>query len=272
MAEEFRLKKSFFSTFGRVSYDVIGNGPAVVLIHGTPSSSYLWRMVVEQLKSKYTIYIHDFLGYGTSERHDGQNVSIAVQTKIMVELLKFWNLETPNIVGHDFGGAIALRTHLLEGWSFQKMILIDAVAIAPWCTPFSRLVKNNLQVFQAIPEYAYNAMVAAHLRTAIHKQMSDSDLEPYMRPWTGVEGQAAYFRAVSEYDDKYTLEIEPRYKNITLSVLVMWGENDRWLPIETGRKLSKLIPDARFEPIPEAGHFSPEDNPVFVARHIDEFL
>lgn len=272
MSKEWELKQSFQSSFGRIAYDVIGDGPPLVLIHGTPSSSYLWRNVVEQLKGDFTIYLHDFLGYGSSEQQPNQNVSIALQTQIMVELLDFWNLENPNIAGHDFGGAVALRSHLQEGRTFQKMVLIDAVAIAPWCTPFSQLVKDNLHVFQAIPEYVYNAMLAAHLRSAINKEMSDLDLEFYMKPWRGREGQAAYFRAVAEYDDKYTLEVEPQYKDIDIPVLVMWGEKDVWLPIETGRKLSEIIPNAQFQTIPNAGHFSPEDKPVFVATHIDEFL
>jgi len=152
------------------------------------------------------------------------------------------------------------------------MVLVDAVAIAPWCTPFSQLVKDNLHVFQAIPGYVYDAMLAAHLRSAIHKEMGDLELEPYVKPWRGEEGQAAYFRAVAEYDDKYTLEIEPQYMDIDIPVLVMWGEQDAWLPLETGKRLGRIIPNAQFEAIPNAGHFSPEDAPEFVAKHIGEFL
>ena len=272
MSNDWQLKQSFQSSFGRIAYDVFGDGPPLVLIHGTPSSSYMWRNVVEKLKDDFTIYIHDFLGYGISEQHADQNVSIAIQTEVMIELLDFWNLKNPNIAGHDFGGAVTLRSHLLKGKSFQKILLIDAVAIAPWCTPFSQLVKANLHVFEAIPEYAYDAMIAAHLRAGFYKEMSDLDLEPYMRPWRGTEGQAAYFRAVAEYDDKYTLEVEPQYKDIDIPVLVMWGEKDGYLSIETGKKLSEIIPNAQFQPIPNAGHFSPEDEPALVVKYIDEFL
>jgi pimeloyl-ACP methyl ester carboxylesterase len=60
--------------------------------------------------------------------------------------------------------------------------------------------------------------------------------------------------------------------DIDIPVLVMWGEQDAWLPLETGKRLGRIIPNAQFEAIPNAGHFSPEDAPEFVAKHIGEFL
>ena len=52
----------------------------------------------------------------------------------------------------------------------------------------------------------------------------------------------------------------------------MWGEKDGYLPMETGKKLSEMIPNAQFRSVPDAGHFSPEDEPAIVSKHIREFL
>src|SRR2546421_11509568 len=118
MAAEWRLSQAYDAAGGTVAYEVMGDGPPVVLVHGTPSWSYLWRNVADELAGRFTVHVSDLLGYGTSEQRDGQDVSIGAQTTILAELLELWGLEQPCIAGHDFGGAIALRLMLLEGRSF----------------------------------------------------------------------------------------------------------------------------------------------------------
>jgi pimeloyl-ACP methyl ester carboxylesterase len=269
---DWRLSKTYDSAGGMVAYDTLGDGPPVVLVHGTPSSSYLWRNVAQELARRFTVYVCDLLGYGGSERRAGQDVSIGAQTRMLVELLELWELEQPCIAGHDIGGAITLRLMLLEGRRFRRVALCDAVAIAPWITPFSRHVKRHMEAFQTVPEHIHRHMVAAHLRTAIARDMSDGELQPYLRPWLGSVGQAAYYRQVAQFDERYTREIEHRYGEIRTPTLVLWGEQDGWLAPEFGRRLADAIPDARLVSVADAGHFIPEDQPRFVAHALTSFF
>ena len=271
-AADWRLTQTYDCAGGTVAYDVLGDGSPVVLVHGTPSWSYLWRNVASQLASRFRVYVCDLLGYGTSEKREGQDVSIGAQTRMLTELLDVWGLQEPCIAGHDFGGAITLRLMLLEGRSFRRVTLCDAVAIAPWITPFSRHVQRHLEAFATVPEHIHRQMIAAHLRTAIARDMSDAELEPYLRPWLGPVGQAAYYRQVAQFDERYTREIEPRYGQISTPTLVLWGEQDGWLAPESGRRLADAIPGARLAPIPDAGHFLPEDQPGPVAEALASFF
>jgi pimeloyl-ACP methyl ester carboxylesterase len=214
LAADWRLSMTHESAGGAVAYEVLGDGPPVVLVHGTPSWSYLWRDVAGGLAERFTVYVCDLLGYGTSEKREGQDVSIAAQTRMLVELLELWELDGPCIAGHDIGGAITLRLMLLERRRFHRVALCDAVAIAPWITPFSRHVQRHLEAFQTVPEHIHRELIAAHLRTAIARDMSDAELEPYLRPWLGPVGQAAYYRQVAQFDERYTREIEPCYGEI----------------------------------------------------------
>jgi pimeloyl-ACP methyl ester carboxylesterase len=269
---EWRLSQEYESADGAVAYDVLGNGPPVVLVHGTPSWSYLWRSVASELAGRFTVHVSDLVGYGTSEKRKGQDVSIGAQTRILSELLDLWELREPCIVGHDFGGAVVLRLMLLEGRSFRRVALCDAVAIAPWITPFSRHVQRHLEAFQTVPEHIHRQMIAAHLRTAIARDMTDGELEPYLQPWLGPVGQAAYYRQVAQFDECYTREIEPRYAEIRAPTLVLWGERDGWLAPEFGRRLADAIPHARLTLIPDAGHFLPEDQPAAVVAALAAFF
>jgi pimeloyl-ACP methyl ester carboxylesterase len=272
VAADWNLSRIHDCAGGAVAYEVLGDGPPVVLVHGTPSWSYLWRNVANELAGRFTVYVYDLLGYGTSEQREGQDVSIAAQTRVLAELLDLWDLREPHIAGHDFGGAITLRLILLDGRRFRRVALCDAVAIAPWITPFSRHVQRHLEAFQTVPEHIHQQMIATHLRTAIARDMSDAELEPYLRPWLGSVGQAAYYRQVAQFDERYTREIEPSYGEIRTPTLVLWGEQDGWLAPEFGRRLAEAIPGARLTRIPNAGHFLPEDQPGSVAEALAAFF
>src|ERR671927_238672 len=102
------LGRENVSSHGRVRYEVFGEGPPIVLVHGTPFSSYVWRKVVPSLAETNTVYVYDLLGYGSSEKREGQDVSLAAQGRVLAELLGHWGLDAPAIVGHDFGGATVL--------------------------------------------------------------------------------------------------------------------------------------------------------------------
>ena len=75
---------------GELAYDVFGYGPPVILVHGTPSRSYVWRDVSSKLADRFTIYIFDLLGFGESERREGLDVSIAAQARLLAELIEAW--------------------------------------------------------------------------------------------------------------------------------------------------------------------------------------
>ena len=266
------LGRTYESSGGRVAYEVVGDGPPVVLVHGTPSWSYLWRDVVRRLSERWKVYVYDLLGYGDSGKHEGQDVSIAAQTDLFVELLDHWGLRSPFVAGHDIGAAIALRAHLLRDASYRRLALVDAVAIAPWITPFSRHVKRYLEAYQTMPEHVYRQALATHLRSAIHREMDDEALAPYLSPWLGESGQAAYYRQVAQFDERYTTEVEPLYSSIDLPVLVLWGEQDDWLDPGFGERLRDSIPGARLQTVPEAGHFTMEDRPEDIAAALDHFF
>jgi pimeloyl-ACP methyl ester carboxylesterase len=218
------------------------------------------------------VYVFDLLGYGASEKRKGQDVSLAAQTKLFSELLDHWGLEEPDVVGHDFGGAITLRTCLLEERNFNVIALINAVALSPWGSPFYRLVQEYVGVFRQIPAYMHRAMMAAYIRDATYRPMSDEELEPYIVPWLGPEGQDAFYRQISQNDQRYTDEIQPRYGDIKKPVLILWGEEDRWLSPEKGEQLRSAIPGSRLHTVPKAAHLVMEDAPTAVASALVDFF
>lgn len=266
------LRCEYRSSGGVIRYDVRGDGPPLVLVHGTPWSSFSWRRIIPKLSERWTVYFYDLLGYGQSEKRERQDVSLGAQSRVLAELLDHWGLDRPYVAGHDFGGTTVLRTHLIERREFKKIALIDPVALAPWGSPFFAHVKKHEEAFRDVPDYIHEAIVTAYVRGATCNPMDGETLAGILRPWLGTAGRRAFYRQIAQADQRFTDEIEPRYGDITCPVLILWGEEDRWIPVSTGQRLHQVIPTSQFHPIPGAGHLVQEDASEAVTAHLMEFF
>jgi pimeloyl-ACP methyl ester carboxylesterase len=121
---QWKLSHSYEFQGQTVRYDFHGDGPPLVLVHGTPWSSFNWRHLIPRLAEKWTVYFYDLLGYGQSEMRDDQAVSLGVQNRVLADLLDHWQLDMPTIMGHDFGGTTVLRTHIVEKRDFERIVLV----------------------------------------------------------------------------------------------------------------------------------------------------
>src|SRR5580765_8006853 len=171
------LTKAFEFEGQTVAYDMLGEGDPIVLVHGTPFSSFVWRTIARELARRHRVFFYDLLGYGRSEKRAGQDVSLAVQNRLLAGLLKHWALDRPHIIAHDFGGATALRAHLIDGCDYAKLILIDPVALRPWGSPFVQHVRRFEEAFAGVPDYIQRAILEAYLQGAAHKPLRDEALE-----------------------------------------------------------------------------------------------
>jgi pimeloyl-ACP methyl ester carboxylesterase len=269
---DWRLRRRVELSDAALAYDVFGEGPPVVFVHGTPSWSYIWRNVAPKLAESFSVHVFDLLGYGDSPALDGADLSLTAHARRFVELLDALGLDVPAVVGHDIGGGIVLRTHLIERRPFRRIALVDAVALAPWITAPTRHMQKHLDVYRTMPVHIYEQIVTAHLRTAVAGALDDDRLAAYLRPWRGEDGQAAYLEKVAQFDEEETREFEPLLGSIDVPVLILWGEHDAWLDASLAKRLAEAIPGAPLELIPGAGHFAMEDAPEAVAQALAEFL
>jgi pimeloyl-ACP methyl ester carboxylesterase len=269
---EWDLPHSFDYRGQSVRFAMVGNGSPLVFVHGTPFSSVVWRKISPYFVQDRCVYFFDLLGYGQSEMRDGQDVSLGVQNDMFAALLQHWQIEKPDVVAHDFGGATALRTHLINGADFASLTLIDPVAIAPWGSPFVQHVRKFESAFAGLPPYIHEAILAAYIGGAAFQSLPQERLDLYCAPWHGEMGQAAFYRQIAQMDQRFTNEIEDSIPAIRCPVFILWGEEDQWIPINCGRKLASLIPNARFRALPRAGHLVQEDAPEAIVASLKDFL
>lgn len=269
-----RLTRTWHSAAGQVRWDVLGEPgrDPVVLLHGTPFSSYVWRGIARALAVRHRVFVWDMPGYGTSQMRPDQDVSLAVQGELFAELLAQWELAAPAVVAHDIGGAVALRAHLVHGARYRRLALVDPVALAPWGSPFFRLVATHPEVFTQLPSALHRALVREYVGSASACGLHPATHDALVAPWLGEPGQGAFYRQIAQADQRHTDQIQARYGELDLPVLVCWGSEDAWIPVERGRELVDRIPGAQLRLVPGAGHLVQEDAPAELTAALLGFL
>lgn len=117
-------------------------------------------------------------------------------------------------------------------------------------------------VYQTMPTHIFRQVAAAHLRTATHQPMLQSVFAAYIGRWEGERGHRLWLRNVAGFDEQETADFEPLLGGLQAPTRIVWGEQDRWLPVEVCADIQARIPNADRVVIPDAGHFSPEDQPT----------
>ncbi|KAF2095107.1 alpha/beta hydrolase [Rhizodiscina lignyota] len=267
-------------TGSRITYGIYGDGEPVVLLHGTPSSSLIWRNVVPHLVTAgYKVHVFDLLGYGLSERPWDPSVdtSISGQVPILEGLLAHWGLATTHIVAHDIGGGIAQRFAIFSPDRVRSLTLIDVVSFDSYP---SKRTKQQMQEGLESQIRAKDEDHRAHFREWLLSTVQDqqklaaTSLDTFMNYISGPIGQASLFQhQVRHYDPKHTMEIADRMHELgQLPVKLIWGADDAWQVVDWAHKLNRTIPCSELDILENCGHFSPEDQPERLSQLLVSFL
>ncbi|OAP62901.1 hypothetical protein AYL99_02128 [Fonsecaea erecta] len=259
--------------------------PPLVFVHGTPWSSRVWSTYAQSLANYFHVYLFDNPGFGESPlgtpRKDATTINAAValdadlaqQSEVFAALYKSWELgwqqqrsKAAHVVAHDHGGLMALRAHLLHGCEFRSLCLIDVVAVGPFGQPLFKLVAQNEGVFNALTGPVFEGVVEAYVRDAAYRELGRETMEMLKRPWIATEdGRKGFVRQMVQANSRSTDEVEGRYHEVSrnMPVRIIWGQEDKWIPVETAQTLKEKLgaKDEDVVVIDGAGHLIMYDQP-----------
>jgi pimeloyl-ACP methyl ester carboxylesterase len=266
------LDESVATSAGAVAAGRTGQGPALVLAHGWPWSSFSWHRIIPHLAGRYRVHWYDMPGYGRSDKSAEQRTSIDVQGQVFAEMLAHWRLERPIVIAHDVGGATTLRAHLLHGCDFERYVLMNVVAMRPWGSAFFDHVGRHVEAFLGLPPHIHKAVAEAYIKGALVNDIDPGDFATLVAPWLSEAGRTSFYRQFAQADEKYTAEVEPLFGEVRCPVKIIWGEADPWIPLARGKALHALMPQALFEALPGIGHLPQLEAPDLVLQRLDAFL
>lgn len=266
------LNETVTTSAGRVAAGRAGQGPDLVLAHGWPWSSFSWHRVIGTLAQTHRVHWYDMPGYGRSEMDAGQRTSLDVQGEVFAQMMAHWGLSRPAVIAHDFGGATTLRAHLLHGCDFDRLVLMNVVAMRPWGSEFFDHVGRHVEAFQGLPPHIHRAIVEAYIKGALISEIAQGDFAQLVAPWLTEAGAASFYRQFAQADERYTADVEPMYGQIRCPVKVIWGADDPWIPLARGEALHAAIGKAQMERLEGVGHLPQLEAPEAVIGAVSAFL
>jgi len=252
-------------------------GTAVILIHGFPTSSFLWRNIAPAITDAgHTAYAVDLFGHGESDRPYDSDFGIASQSEYLDAAMTALRVARGILVGVDIGGDIALRLAATRPERVEKLVLINTPAFdelpAKDITQLQRntarfAVRTTRGILGAAP------LVEAVLRASVadpEKHMPTKLVARYLAPFVGKEGPNHLLTLANSISAEDFEDIELR--DIHVPTLLLWGEEDPFVDPKIGEKLSNALPDGRLVKIPGVARLLPEENPQFLTEHLLDFM
>lgn len=263
----------------KIYYEKRGEaGEHIVMIHGIPTSSFLWRHVQTHLSPNYQTYALDLLGYGRSDKPANADYTLSAQADIVAGLIDELGLQKVVIACHDQGGGVGQVFACRYPEKLSKFIIMNGVCYDYWPVVEVRSIAKILKfgIFASLlykVDFFMDILMTLALRQGAWRRnaFTEDIIREYLKPWKGSEGKKALVRVAAGPTEKETLSLD--LSAIRVPTLIIWAEQDAFLPMEAAERLEKdLGGPTRLETIPDCGHFLQEDKPEEVARLMTEFL
>ena len=250
-----------------------GAGAPVVFLHGFPTSGHLWGDVVAQMPAGHRIVVVDLLGYGRSDPPGSRALTLQAHAKRVVGLLDALRVSSACIVGHDLGGGIAQSLAINWPERVSQLALVDSVAFAGWPARDVRTARRLMWLVRKLPTNWLLPIVRADLERGYYDPTrSAHSIDKYQRPFNSEEGRKVFLQHLAALDSRETQALGARLGEIRVPTSVIWGVDDPYLPVQLGHRLAAAIPGAELVAIDDARHFTPEDSPRDIARHVAALL
>jgi pimeloyl-ACP methyl ester carboxylesterase len=264
-------KRRIRTSGGEISYVDVGDGPAVLLLHGFPLSSFTWRELIPLLETRFRVVVPDLLGAGDSDKPEDAPLHIRAQAGYVRELLAGIGIERFAVVGASHGGGVA-QLLAIEGAGVDAMVLLNPICFDHWPSDQIRQVQANEPGGNEDERLAY-ALLRAGLDISIRQgRLDEAVVDEYFRPYRGEQGARAFFRSIRAIDGIGLSGREPDLARLEIPVMILWGEDDAFMPVAAAERLSEAIPTSTLGLVPGCGHLLFEDAAATIGPMIYEYL
>ena len=255
-----------------LSYVDLGTGRPVVMLHGIPTWSFLWSALAPALALTHRVLVPDLLGYGYSDRRDCFDRSVSRQAEVVDAWMDRLGVVDAVVVAHDVGGGVAQHLAVRFPRRVGRLCLMDSVCYDAWPLEVMLQLGHPGAVRKLSAEAVQRLLKLAMRRAAFARAPPDGVIEGLLAPYATEAGKVSLVRNAVSLNTNHTLEVAPRLGHLGVPVLILWGEDDGFLPPKYGERLAWDIPGARYVKVPGAKHFVMWDAPHMVATELFRFL
>jgi pimeloyl-ACP methyl ester carboxylesterase len=260
------------------SYRRAGRGPVIVLLHGIAGSSATWDDAIDRLSRRYTVIAPDLLGHGQTS-NEPTDYSIGAHANALRDVLEALGVERVTLVGHSLGGGVAMQFAYQFPERCERLVLVSSgglgrevsLALRAAALPGAEVVLPWLCIA--------GRQSVGKLMTALGKVglKASADLAESWRNFISLEDPGARrafiktARSVIDLGGQSVSAMDKLYL-AELPTLIVWGEEDRLIPVRHAREAHERLPGSRLEVFAGAGHFPYHDAPERFAELLDDFV
>jgi pimeloyl-ACP methyl ester carboxylesterase len=259
----------------RLHYLERGSGEPVLMLHGWPTSSYLWRNVMGPVAEGNRAIALDLPGYGRSAKPLDASYSFRFFERALSGFLEALGIERIGLAVHDVGGPIGLYWASQHPERVSRMALLNTVVFARPSWAVIAFVASA-----RIPGIRSWLTSPAGIRSAMRygvndkSRISDEAIRAYQEPFASDDARKVLRKAGTSLHPGGMKEIERWLREIDVPVRLLYGERDRILPdvAKTMRKVAERVPQAELSTLPDCGHFCQEERPDEIGAELARFF
>jgi pimeloyl-ACP methyl ester carboxylesterase len=255
--------------------DMGGDGPAVVMVHGFADSAYCWHRNVRPFMDQgFRVVLVDQPGLGDSDiPPEGYVFSVASQASAVLKAADALNLDSFHIVGSSMGGGISLYLALHHPERVRRAVLISPACYERKVRALGKLLALP-GVSRVVSVFAGRWTVEMALKDVYFDDSKVDDIlvDEYAR-FLNKTGYTNVLASISaDYFSEEFRDMTRRYGEIRSPVLILWGADDKWLPVDFGTRLNGRIPGSALQVLEGCGHLPHQEKPDIVNPMMIDFL
>lgn len=258
---------------GRLVMRRTGEGDAVLLLHGIPGSGNSWAEVTALLSEHATVLVPDLLGFGGSSRpRDLATLHASGQAEALEDALDALAIDTVTVVGHDFGGPVALVLTERRPPRVVRLGLLATNAFPDTPVPFPlSLVRRPMIGPLLVPLLFSRLSQAAMLSAGAGRPRPRLGRAAHLGDAAQVRAVRTLFAGSLRDMDRLYTPVAQRLQSWTGPAMVAWGDRDPFFPVPQGERTA-AVAGTTLTLFPGAGHFLPQERPAQVAAAIGALL
>jgi len=262
----------------RLTSSSSGEGIPVLLIHGFGASSYSWRHIIEPLAQKYRVITIDLKGFGESPKPRDDLYSVYEQARLVRNFILENNLQNVHIIGHSYGGGVALVTSVYLSASHpnlqSSLVLIDSIAYPQDLPDFVNVLATPILgplVIYAIPNTTQvkSLLEKVYFNDALIPQ---SAIDHYAGNLGKPNAKYATLTTARQMLPTDLQQFSDNYANLTIPTLIIWSRDDEIVPLAIGERLHEDLPNSKMVVLNDVGHAIQEEKPSVLLPYLQQFL